>query len=466
MVRFVWLVSLALAAVLVSDVVSVAVGGVEASERVLDKVAVLDPPDILLPPKLVIPIYPIDEDNVCIPVKKVLTDLKKLKQMEVRLDNYGKWRGLNKKFLDKNGSYFRMPDGKKRLINLPTTEEEKIPLFPLSVKEYYEGYLDDIRTDDVSIDIVNLGGEAHVLVTIDSETKGTEFRLGCADRKKKKPCSNSKQKYTGQMKKIVTRIYMKIDTDPKDGYEGLLTYSSVDFDYNINLDPWIVTNTDLILGGGLAAFTAKIKKAMEVVLISQIKKLTFQKLVMKKLNQRILKELNKYYLKRALSLNYPKTPKAKDVDKWIKSSLRIKKWYYSRRGYLCMTTSYRKWIDHRYVKLISFTPDQGTVAKFCPFSFPFTAKLSVAGPVSIDARIDFSDGASSETVKWRYLLGGTVSESISHVIKGGPFSEKSLYSQLVLEYKGIFGNTFTILSPNLGALIRVKCLGLVAVPKI
>ncbi|KAJ8908614.1 hypothetical protein NDN08_005319 [Rhodosorus marinus] len=463
MARFVF-VLLAFAAALVSNVTSVAVGGSETSERVLEKVVF--PPDILVPPQIPIPIYPYVEDTVCIPVNKVRADLKKLKNIKLRLDNYGKWRGLNKKFLDKNGSYFQMPDGKKKLINLPATEEEKIPLFPLSVKEYYEGYLDDIRSDEVSIAVVNLGsGDAHVVVTIDSETNGKEFRLGCTDKKKKKPCSKNKQKYTGQMKNIVTRIYMKINTDPKDGYEGLLTYSFVDFDFNISLHPWIVANTDLILGGGISAYTSRIKDAMEDVLISQIKKETFQKLVMKKLNQRILKELTEYYHKRALSFNYPKPPKSKDVEKWVKSSLRVKSWYYSRRGYLCMKTRYRKWVDHSYVKLISFSPDDATVAKFCSYSFPFTAKFSVAGPVSIDARIDFSDGDSSETVKWSYLLAGTVSPAISHVIKGAPLSEKAVYSQLVLQYKGIFGNTFTIRSPDFGAFIRAKCLGIIVLPK-
>ncbi|KAJ8908627.1 hypothetical protein NDN08_005332 [Rhodosorus marinus] len=462
MARLVFVVALVFAAAaLVSDVASVAVGDTEASER-----QVIFPPVIILPPKIPIPRYTYVEDTVCIPVRKVVGDLKNLKNMKVRLNNYGKWRGLNKKFLDKTGSYFQMPDRKRKFINLPATNEVKYPLFPLSVKEYYEGYLSDIRTDEVTISLANLGSaDAHVVVTIDSETKGKEFRMGCTDRKKKKPCSKKKQNYTGQMKNIVTRVYMKINTDAKDRYEGFLSYSFVDFDFNISMHPWIVSNTDLINRGGLAAYIPKIKDAMEDVLISQIKKETFQKLVMKKLNKRILKELREYYLKRALSFNYPKPPKSKDVEKWIKSSLTIKKWYYNRRGYLCMMTRYRKWVDHSYVELISFSPDNSAVADFCPFSFPFTAKLSVAGPVSIEARIDFSDGDSSEPVKWAYLVEETSSRGISHSIKGTQLSEKAMYAQLVLEYKGIFGNTFKIRSPDRAAFIKARCLGFVALPK-
>ncbi|MFY0611831.1 MAG: hypothetical protein JXQ99_09930 [Hyphomicrobiaceae bacterium] len=335
---------------------------------------------------------------------------------EVQFDNWGSFKGSGGGTWHTNNSFVRFPSGKKVNFNVPRS-----PTLTTAFKRY-NAYVEDMRTSNISV--VADGDKLKLRAFF--ESAGNEIKIGCINRRKKKPCTVHVLKHTGDINNAQVSAWFKPTFS---GSTVRIVPTNLNLDFDLKLDSWILDKMKNV-ASHFIDIKGKARNAARSAFLSEMAKPNVRNALSKNVNSILSSKLTA-----ALK---PKL--GSKTTNFIKNKVKISKIFSQGSNYV-VRVKYPDIIHGGTVKIVSFKPKSKNLTAGCPFNFGFDAKIKSTAKVSGKAWLQFEKGKKSKAMNWKMHKTGIAKSTIVRKIVGKAGKKLNGKARLIVSWKGTTGIT-------------------------
>lgn len=335
---------------------------------------------------------------------------------EVQFDNWGGFKNNGGGTWHTDNSYVRFPSGKKVNFNVPRS-----PTLTTAFKRY-NAYVDDMRTSNISV--IAEGDQLKLRAFF--ESAGNEIKIGCINRRKKKPCKVHILKHTGDINNAQVAAWFKPTFS---GSTVRIVPTNLSLDFDLKLDSWILNKMKNV-ASHFVDIKGKARNAARSAFLTEMAKPNARNALSKNVNTMLASKLT--------SALQPKL--GNGTANFIKNKVKITKIFGQGSNYV-VRVKYPDIIHGGTVKIVSFKPKSKNLTAGCPFNFGFDAKIKSTAKVSGKAWLQFEKGKKSKTMNWKMHKAGIAKSTIVRKIVGKAGKKLKGKARMIVSWKGSTGIT-------------------------
>ncbi|KAJ8905617.1 hypothetical protein NDN08_002123 [Rhodosorus marinus] len=390
------------------------------------------------------------DDYLCVPNDSVIDVLNGLlSQSEISLNNLGPYN-KSKKNWEKQTSHVVLPGLDPISFDIP-------PIKKAILNRRYWLYIKDIVSQPWGIKTYleeNPQGGVLVVLELDFEQRGNEIQVECYHKITKNPCNinllNKKGHFNG------LNVKAKFDIQSKDSSPTVrLVPVDVVVDFEVALDSWIL-DTFLDIIEKFVDVKKLIKDEIESIMMDYATSKTVQDLLTVDLDELIMDELKHVIIQKLEEHDVDDHPIGAVLKNWILGNLQLHD-FFEFNDSLCLSYRMPTLIHRNTIRINKFWAPATNMEKICPFQFRFRTVVVSQAALIGTGYIEYANQPNGETFDWYFNNNGIAISNLYKPIAGGPYYVEVDSARLVLKYKGIFGEQYTVKSSFRRVNYRAAC---------